>query len=506
MLKKLARRKSPPTPNRPHDSEADWARKRARRASWVVLLPFALAALGLGLGLRLFNTYRATGDLTEIAQAVEAKEDTQKITGTPALVGVVERELKSVSQSTDNACWAKKWKSSWFLKIVEDPCHDTSTETDSSTFCYKTYQLLLRNGWATATVQGILIFLIPAFFLNGFFQSADQIKRHLAASSPPSLAEKIWYDRHKAALQRQGDSFFWRRLGFAALLAYGCAYLLAPLGIKASVIGDYMAMNALPGETSHPLLLTSFGEAPPFTVGFAGFFLYSITVVVRRSITHDLHDRIFPQLFLRGITVLLLSLVLSSLDDKSVISNALIFAVGIFPQAGIQAIAKLTQTTVDRLTNEGNEGFTPVPEIDFWKATTLQELGIESYHDLAKADLKEVLLEVGMNPLLLMRATDRAVLFHMLGPAAERLTAIPVHTASELVLYTRGPDACPLPQGMTALQPPRFHPLTPDEQAYRESLVEEVMQVKDACLQIEQLATDRNVQFILRHCLYQESA
>ncbi len=78
----------------------------------------------------------------------------------------------------------------------------------------------------------------------------------------------------------------------------------------------------------------------------------------------------------------------------------------------------MTQTTVDRLSAEGTSGFKTIPEIDFWKETTLQEIGVNDFNDLAKADLRELVVTLGMNPAVLVRAADRAVLVHLLGAAA----------------------------------------------------------------------------------------
>jgi hypothetical protein len=254
------------------------------------------------------------------------------------------------------------------------------------------------------------------------------------------------------------------------------------------VIGDYLTLNAIPGEPTYPFLLTAFENAPPFSVGFAGFYLYSLTLFVQRFATHDLNDRIFVPLVLRGITVALLGWVLGELGEEGGLSQVLVFAVGIFPQAGLQAIAKMTQTTVDRLSQEGASGFKTIPEIDFWKETTLQELGINDFNDLAKANLDELLFDLGMNPGVLMRAVDRSVLVHVLGAeAAGKLAAIPLFTASDLVLYTRGDQ------------------LDEKMKREREELVEEALGAKDICIQIEHLDHDRNVRTVIDNLVFYKS-
>jgi len=202
-------------------------------------------------------------------------------------------------------------------------------------------------------------------------------------------------------------------------------------------------------------------------------------------------------LFIRGITVMLLSWVLATIGEEGGLSRVLVFAAGIFPQAGLQAIAKMTQSTVDRLSSEGTSGFKTIPEIDFWKETTLQELGINDFNDLAKADLPELLVTLGMNPAVLARAADRAVLVQALGAAAaDKLAAVPLYTASELVLYTRGADA------WAGVPPEKIRyklvsPLTEDKKEQREKTVEKVLGAEDICLQLDQLATEGNVRYVI---------
>ena len=263
-------------------------------------------------------------------------------------------------------------------------------------------------------------------------------------------------------------------------------------------IGEYLALHAIPGEPTYSFLLTAFQRAQPFTIGFAGYFLYALTAFVRRYSTHELHDRIFMPLFIRGITVALLSWVLATLGEAGGLSRVLVFAASAsFPQAGLQAIAKMTQTTVDRLSAEGTSGFKTIPEIDFSKEATLQEIGVNDFNDLAKADLRELVVTLGMNPAVLVRAADRAVLVHLLGAAAaDNCAAVPLYTASEVVLYTRGADAW---SGVPPekVRHPLVRPLTEEQKTEREKTVEKVLGAEDVCLQLDQLAIEGNVRYVI---------
>lgn len=360
---------------------------------------------------------------------------------------------------------------------------------------------MLRNAWFPAGVQAIWILIFPALFISSFWGAIQVIEKAsplAGAGRLPSFSDAVWYRRARAFLAEQDRWYFWRRAAFAVQVGYGSIYLLSPLGTKAMVLGEYAALHSVPGEPSYPFLFLAVREALPFSYGFAGFFLYSLTVFVRRFATHDLNDRVFVPLFIRAITVLLLSGLLSTIGEQGLLSNGLVFAAGVFPQAGLSALAKLTQTTVDRIANESNTGFRHVPEIDFWKETTLQDVGVNDANDLARADLDELLTQVGMNPALLLRAVDRALLVHTLGPeAAAKLAAIPLFTASELVLYLCGRDAYAarwpdLPESRHLMPA-----LDPAERAERKARVEKVLAVEDICLQLDQLGQDRNVRAVL---------
>jgi hypothetical protein len=371
-----------------------------------------------------------------------------------------------------------------------------------------TRKLLMFRAIFPAGVQALLVLFLPGLFLSSFWRAAEGIEQVAQTGPPSTFAAHVWYRRYRRLLEEQKHSFFWRRLGFALLLGYGTMYLVAPLGVKAMAIGEYLRYNAIPGEETYPFLLTAFQHAPAFSVGFAGFYLYSLTLFVRRYTTHDLNDRIFVPLFLRGITVVLLGWVLSSIGDEGGLSRALIFAAGIFPSAGLQALAKVTQTTVDRFSNEGASAFKTIPEIDFWKESTLQELGINDFNDLAKANLDQLLLDLGMNPGVLLRAVDRAVLIHILGAeASAKLSAIPLFTASDVVLYTRGQEAWAARWAEAKAEPrfPRGEVLPPERRLARETTVQEALGAKDVCLQLEHLVHDRNVQTVIDNLVSYQS-
>jgi hypothetical protein len=480
-------------------TEVDWARRQARRASFRVLLPFLIAA-ALAAGHRIDGVLGATRDLRGLAARTVPAGD-----GPPETIShLAHRLAEEVYGDEHDEEVSSRYES--LVRVVAKEMDRLGGSLDR--FEDEARSTLLTSAWFPITIQGLLLFFFPGLIVGGLLRAAQGIRETAEAGRPTTFAANVWYRRYRHLLRVQDHAFFWRRLGFALLMGYGTIYLLAPLGVKAMEIGDYLTLNAIPGEPTYPFLLTAFQEAPPFSVGFAGFYLYALTLFVRRYATHDLNDRVYVPLFLRGVTVVLLGWVLASIGEEGGLSRALIFAVGIFPQAGLQAVAKMTQTTVDRLSSEGGSAFKTIPEIDFWKETTLQEIGINDFNDLAKANFDELLLDLGMNPAVLLRAVDRAVLIHVLGAeAAEKLAAIPLFTASDVVLYTRGRDAWVDRWAAVGIEPrfPRGEALNAKERQEREEVVEEALGAKDICLQLEHLVHDRNVQTVIDNLVSYQS-
>jgi len=232
-----------------------------------------------------------------------------------------------------------------------------------------------------------------------------------------------------------------RRLGFALLASLSLTYMLAPSGLYSSAIGEYMTLNGVPGRASNPFWFAEFAQASPFVLGLLGFLIYSLLTIVRRDISFDVSSTLFLSLWNRGITVVILSLVLTAIDEGSTISRALIFIAGVFPQTGLQAIGKLAQSGADRLAELKPEGLSGLPDIDSIKEGSLRELDIYSVSDLAQSDISWLMVASRIQPRVLLKAMDRALLLDRLGAYREQLKLIPVFTASDLILYVYGEDA-----------------------------------------------------------------
>jgi hypothetical protein len=362
---------------------------------------------------------------------------------------------------------------------------------------------LLFHACGVWVIQVTVVLFFPGMLICLIFLAKYVVERN-PTPRPNQFAtflEEAQYRRSLWLLEEESHLRLWRRLGFALVLTLGSMYLFAPTGLKSTAVAEYAAMKAIPSESSYPTWLDAFKNAPPAMAGFAGFFLFALTMTAQRFAAGDLSDRFFVSLFNRSISVMLLSLVLSGVTTQGEpISRALAFMVGVFPQSGLQAISKLAGTTMDRFTlDDSTPRFRDLPEIDYWKESVLGELGILSLHDLSNENLKELISRVGFNPGVLVNAVDRALLLDALGPAAAKLTSIPIASASQFVLYLRGRDAIVGDWASTLpdLAKQKVTLLDDSQKHVRMELVKSALGLSDPSVVLDQLASNSNVLFII---------
>ena len=364
------------------------------------------------------------------------------------------------------------------------------------------WQLLLSAS-VTWLLQATVVLLFPGMLISLVGLAAWIIRKNPTPQPNHfrSFREEARYRRSIWLLSETSQLHLWRRLGFALILTLGSSYLFAPTGLKSMAVAQYVALQAIPSENSYPAWFDAFRNAPPAMAGFAGFFLYAMTLTAYRFAIGDLSDRLFVSLFNRSITVMLLSLVLSGISTEGdPISRALAFMVGIFPQSGLQFISKAAATTFDRFNLDNSTPlFRDLPEIDMWKESVLAEIGVLSPHDLANEELKELVSKVGFNPRILLKAVDRALLMDALGPDAAKLASVPITTASQLVLHLRGAEVLQgdwvtlLPAGSQDSVPA----LDVQDKATRLDRIKTALGASDPSVVVDSLAADSNVLFII---------
>jgi uncharacterized protein YhhL (DUF1145 family) len=203
--------------------------------------------------------------------------------------------------------------------------------------------------------------------------------------------------------------------------------------------------HALPGHTSFVLWCNHFAAAPVITVGFVGFLIYALITATQRFVQDDFDDIAMFSLLIRGMVVILLSLALSAVPIGDVPARLFVFVAGVFPMRALEALAKRANISLDpELTVEASRSFVGIPNLDPTKVFVLRAAGVQSTYDLASMPIREIVGRVRIDPRLLGRAVDHAILLDAVGPElAGQLAQHAITSATELIdaVHTAPPDA-----------------------------------------------------------------
>jgi len=193
--------------------------------------------------------------------------------------------------------------------------------------------------------------------------------------------------------------------------------------------------HALPGHTTFTLWSTAFAQSPVIVVGFVGFLIYALITATQRFALDDFDDRLLLSLLVRGLVVMLLSFALSSSEINEVASRTFVFIAGVFPVRALEAIAKRFNMSVDPdLSGDPTPNFAGLPGLDPVKVFALRAAGIQSTYDLAAMNIQDVAERVRIDPRLLGRAVDRAILIDAIGlELTAKLGCYGITSATELV-------------------------------------------------------------------------
>jgi hypothetical protein len=424
-------------------------------AFWFVV-PVAIALVLVGYG-RYNRVNAAAAHMTEVAR-IAADKGYQRSRGQCAIPAddvdaiaaeVVRAQYGDKPEPPEPAARAR----SLARTMVNDLVRRTANQRPEKGACASPlpdlerdirFELLTDLG-VTIALIGIMLTSVAGLFIADLYRA----RRELRDGEPKpgerhaSLRSEIACERDWRILERP-SVYFSRRLGFLLLLAEGANYLLAPLGQMASIVGDYEKLHPAIGATSAPYFIEQVGSAQPVTIGFCGFMVYSLLTLADRANKRDLDDRLFASLLNRGIVVFILSLVLAGVTDGGPVSRALIFLAGVFPQTGIDAIAKMARLKVEQVTSDETAGFEVLRDLNLPKQLSLRELGVTDANDLARCDLSELILKVGFEPGVLVHAVDQAVLVHTFGTGAtEKLERVPIFTATQMLDYVGSPERDP---------------------------------------------------------------
>ncbi|MDB4955792.1 MAG: hypothetical protein JWO36_3361 [Myxococcales bacterium] len=298
------------------------------------------------------------------------------------------------------------------------------------------------------SVQALFVLWIPlllAMKIHKAYRELGRRARETSESDRKGFTGSV-NERDKRILG-EGHAFFVPRFCFGALLVLGTNYVLAPYGLKASYIMSLVDEHALPGHASQTLWSTSFSAAPVIVVGFVGFLIYALITATQRFIQDDLDDQALLSLLVRGLVVILLSFALSSSPIDGTISRLFVFVAGVFPVRALEALSKRANVAIDpEFETETTKSFEGVPSLDPTKVFALRSAGIQSSYDLAAIPIEDIAARVRIDPRLLGRAVDRAILIEAVGlELAKKLEPFAITSATELVNLSREGTGLPDP-------------------------------------------------------------
>jgi uncharacterized protein YhhL (DUF1145 family) len=232
--------------------------------------------------------------------------------------------------------------------------------------------------------------------------------------------------------------------------------VFAPFGLRATYVMGLVDEHALAGHTSWALWTTSFAEVPVIVVGFVGFLLYALITATQRFALDDLDDQTMLALLVRGLVVILLCFALSSSPMNDIVERIFVFVAGVFPLRALEALAKKANVAIDPDFDGAVSSFDGLPSLDPVKVFALRSAGIQSTYDLAATPIEEIAERVRIDPRLLGRAVDRAILIDTIGlDLAKRLERFAINSATELVaLKGAMPDLIEVPVAPPALPGP----------------------------------------------------
>jgi len=346
------------------------------------------------------------------------------------------------------------------------------------------------QGFALAVaIQALFVMWIPVMLAVSISRAAGRRRRSAPAGTCESLRDRD--DRILA----EDRYLFVPRFCFGALLVLGTNYVFAPFGLRATYVMAIVDEHALAGHTSWALWSTSFAEVPVIVVGFVGFLLYALITATQRFALDDLDDQAVLTLLVRGLVVILLCFALSSSPMNDVVERIFVFVAGVFPLRALEALAKKANVAIDPDFDGAVSSFDGLPSLDPVKVFALRSAGIQSTYDLAATPIEEIAERVRIDPRLLGRAVDRAILIDALGiELARRLERFAITSATELVALKDAMPALDEPVTQPAVAPagppsgldagPAFVPAPPAGST----------QLRDAATRVaHRLATDQRV-------------
>lgn len=463
----------------------------AKKAIWWILI----LALAAGVGLRYERSSKVLEDLAPIVERINAIV----VVEPDASVSAIQTRLTEDLGAEKDGSYAALVRMLAYQFRQRSDLHQQELR---ERFLMEVEAALLRNWLILSLIHLGLLSIFPGSFAITINRALKSIEKQ-SREPPRTFRETVMFHRNREYLKGEGELLLWRRLAVFLLFSVSITYLMAPAGLYASSVGELLTIYPIPGDVTQPFWFAEFKRVQPFVLGLAGFLIYSLVTFAHGLTTGQLGNRLFLALWNRGITVVILSLVLTAMQLESATLNALIFIAGVFPQTGIQAIAKAAQRGAEQAAALNPVGLSGVPQIDTFGENSLRSLGVNNVADLANADLQRLLELSSIQPSVLLKAVDRALLLDTFGALQEKLAKIPADNASTLVLHIYGRDAY-MDRWNAAGAEPRRHlapELSDTERNDRLAKVNAALDVVDIGAQVHKLKQAGNLQFIIDNAL-----
>jgi hypothetical protein len=416
------------------------------------LVPFALVFVG-GASQHYHTRQEAMGEIGTLANEVARQLEKDAPSPAPTITSML-RHWRDVSTCTSKAIYDgttiksavaeltaahfdkvdEKEEARRFSALARTVANDLSTraadpgcvQQDADHDTYSSFMLALA-------IQGLFVFWIPCLLAVAIGKARRSIDGPAARAFAPKAVRRLLQVRDENILGEH-RSLFVPRVCFGILLLLGTTYVFAPLGLKTTYMMSLIDQHATPGLPSVTLWATEFAEAPIVIAGFVGFLLYALLTATQRFALDDFDDQALLSLFVRGLIVMLLSLTLSASSSNADISRLFVFIAGVFPVRALEAIAAKVHITLDPDFSSDDAGsFDGLQSLDPTKAFALRAAGIRSTADLAAMNINVIAERVRINPRLLGRIVDRAILLDAAGkPIVDKLETCGIRLATEL--------------------------------------------------------------------------
>jgi hypothetical protein len=299
------------------------ATREALRSSFKVFLPFLIAFL-FWQWQRVDRYYQAALDLRSVALRFE---DDQKRT-TEKLVEEVFGD--SVSGEADRNQLRRIARTLKFHRdFFRQPGQLADLQTSIPKLLWEDPGFSKGLGYGFC-MQAIMIFLFPGLFVTRFWHAQRAVKRNLGRTSAwRDFTRDVAHRRAVRFLEAEGESFFFRRLGFAFFVGLAASEMLAPAGIRVAAISEFLREHSIPGSAPSQSWVNEVRSATPLAIGFAGYYLYAATVFVQRFMRRELTHRMVVSLFLRGMVVMILTFTVSAVAGSEASGKSLVFLAAI---------------------------------------------------------------------------------------------------------------------------------------------------------------------------------